>query len=97
MGKIFSKNADFWKTGHNFFLKIFWVNFSRETKSAPKINKSELADFCHSYLILQDVTFLSPFPYDDMETPVNRNALFCVLKNKSLFLPHHWPITAVAW
>jgi hypothetical protein len=37
--KFFSKNADFWKTRHNFYPKFFWVNFSTETKSAPKINK----------------------------------------------------------
>ena len=41
--------------------------------------------------------FWASFPYDAMEAPANKNASFCVLKNKPLYAPHHWPITALAW
>jgi hypothetical protein len=37
---------------------------------------------------------------DAMDTPINENALFSTMssfKNKPLFVPHHWPITALAW
>jgi hypothetical protein len=31
-----------------------------------------------------------------MDTPAIENALFWLLKNKPLFVPHHWPITALS-
>ena len=36
--KMFEKSA-FQKTGHNFYPKFLWFNFSTKTKSPPKINK----------------------------------------------------------
>ena len=39
--------------------------------------------------------FWGPFPYNAMDTPANENALFVFLK--TLFVPHHWPITELAW
>jgi hypothetical protein len=50
-------------------------------------------------LVLHDVFFLGPFPYDAMNTPANEHALFwtMVFSNKSLFVPYNWQITALAW
>jgi hypothetical protein len=35
------------------------------------------------------------FSYDALNTPANETALFCLLKNKPLFVRHYWPITAL--
>jgi hypothetical protein len=51
----------------------------------------------NSNLIYRMSHFWGPFPYDAMDTPANENALFCLLKNEPLFVPHDWPITALAW
>ena len=40
--------------------------------------------------------FWVSFLYNAMNTPANENALFSLIRNKSLFVPHHWRITAVA-
>ena len=41
--------------------------------------------------------FLTPYSNDAMDTPANDNALFGYLENKPLFVPLHWPITALVW
>jgi hypothetical protein len=44
------ENADFWKTGNNFFQNFLWVNFGTETKIALKMNIFGAGQFFHSYL-----------------------------------------------
>ena len=55
IGKIVSKNAGFWKTGHNFFQNLSGSISAQ--KRAPKI-KSELVDFCRSDLKYKNFNFV---------------------------------------